>query len=78
MVTVAPILLILAGFTWLLPLAVAFPPGALIVITRESYNVSNMILPTYNGSYMGNYSKQDAEFHSLAIRRMSGGNYLYR
>ncbi|KAF2129167.1 hypothetical protein P153DRAFT_397338 [Dothidotthia symphoricarpi CBS 119687] len=77
LITIAPMLVILAAYTWLLPLAVAFTPGALIVVSDTAQNTSYATVPTYNGSSLGNNSIADAEIHSLAVRFLSGGSWIY-
>jgi len=76
-VETAPTLFILALFTWLLPIAITFPPGALIVVSNLVQSSYNATVPTYNGSSMGNNSQADSAIKSLAIRGESGGNWNY-
>lgn len=76
-VKTAPVLTILALFSWIVPIAVIFPPGALIVVPRTVHNATLLPLPIYNGSSLGNDSSADAELTSLAIRHLSGGQWAY-
>jgi hypothetical protein len=69
-VQTAPMLFILVLFTWLLPIAITFPPGALIVVSKPVWSVYNTTVPTYNASFLGNSSLADAELHSLALTRV--------
>lgn len=76
-VKIAPTLFLLAFFTWLLPIAITFPPGALIVVPYSVQSSHNVIVPRYNGSFLGNNSYADAELKSLASRYLSGGTWGY-
>lgn len=76
-VRTAPTLFILAVFTWLLPIAVTFPPGALIVIPAQVQTLHDYVVPTYNGSSVGNGSTADAELKSIAVRHLGGGQWFY-
>ncbi|KAF2502749.1 hypothetical protein BU16DRAFT_498544 [Lophium mytilinum] len=76
-VKTAPILFILALFTLLLPLAITFPPGALIVVPSSVRSNYNATVPTYNGSFMGNGSVADSGLKALANRRTIAGSVYY-
>jgi hypothetical protein len=76
-VKTAPPLFILALFTWLLPIAITFPPGALIVVSNQVQSSYNATVTTYNGSSIGNNSQADSALKSLAIRHLGGGEWAY-
>jgi hypothetical protein len=72
------ILFLLALFSWTLPIAITFPPGALIVVSTSEDSVSSISVPTYDGAFMGNGTGYSARQVSLAIRRGGGSAYIYR
>jgi hypothetical protein len=76
-VKTAPPLFILALFTWLLPNAITFPPGALIVVSNQVQSSYNATVTTYNGSSIGNNSQADSALKSLVIRHLGGGEWAY-
>jgi len=69
-VKTAPTLFILVLFTWILPVAITFPPGALTVVSKPVWSIYDTTVPTYNASFIGNGSFADAQLHSLALTRV--------
>jgi hypothetical protein len=74
----APLLFLLALFTWILPIAVVFPPGALIVVPAQLRHTYEAVVPTYNSSFVGNGSWHDIKRNYLASRAYSGASWGYQ
>ena len=66
-----PTLFTLALLTWVLPLAITFPQGALIIVPASAVNSYSGVVPTYNGSGL-------ARVDGPSLWSVSGGIYLYR
>ena len=63
----APPLVFLALVGWLVPVAVLYPPGALIVVPTPVTEIVNTSVPTFNASYVGDGSLSEIEGNALAL-----------
>jgi hypothetical protein len=71
-VRTTPTLFVLALLTWFLPLAITFPPGALIVVSTPAVSNYSGVVPTYNASQWANMNI------TIAVSVMGGGISGYR
>jgi hypothetical protein len=72
-----PTICLLVLFMWLLPIAVTFPPGALVVVPAHTSSVQVRDVPTYNASFIGNSSVTDSSAKALAIVRGASSMLVY-
>lgn len=63
----APLLVILALAGWLVPVAVLYPPGALIVVPTPVTQIINTSVPTFNASYVGDGSLSGIGDNAIAL-----------
>jgi hypothetical protein len=52
----APGLVLLAVLIWTITIATTFPPGAITIGTKDFHTYKNVVVPTFNASYVGNGS----------------------
>jgi hypothetical protein len=50
----APLMCLCALVRWCIPVAMIYPPGALIVVSHPFYQTRNMTVPTFSAAYRGN------------------------
>lgn len=72
----APLLFVLALFALLLPIAITFPQGALIVTSTTATSHPYTAVPTYNGTYVGNATADNAFAKALAVTSISSSAFI--
>jgi hypothetical protein len=78
----APLLFLLALVGWLVPIAVLYPPGALIVVSRTTSRPSNATVPTFNASARDSngldvFSSQSAPARETLVGPNGNGPYNF-
>lgn len=73
----APLLYILASFALLLPIAITFPQGALIVTSTSASSTPDTVVPTYNGAYIGNGSSDAVYPNAFAVTTIASSALIY-
>lgn len=73
----APKLYGLALFAFLLPIAITFPQGALIVTSTKEFSKPAASVFTYNGTYLGNGSSIDAFSKAWAVTGLQSSQLYF-
>lgn len=64
-ITASPVLFLLVALYWIIPLAVVFPSGALIVVSRPHASPFKTKVPIFDPEFTGNGTLDDSLQFSL-------------
>lgn len=73
-----PVLFMAATLSWLISVAIIYPPGALTVSSAPFTAKREIRVPYFDPSFIGNTSFYDSAAKNLAVTTATYSNYSYR